>query len=393
MPTAASALKKGIRAIQAGRYTDAIALLQSWCDQAGPEAEAYPEAVKVLVRAYREAERWEDAIALCEDLAEHSDPALKHWAWQMLPVLSKAQPVDGPTTEFVTLPHAEADHTALQIAKKSVPLGDTAEQRQLLAGAREALEAQRYGTAVEQFEAYLRQKKQFDPAKAQTHIALARAYQGNQQRQEAINLCQHLLKIGDQGTKRWAHQFLEAIKRYPKARDPLAEQRQARKPPTHLQWDISESALVIAIHTSVYAGLVLSPLVPGTLWRDLGLALIQAGTITPELILPLAIALLPLSFPAALLYSSKEQAIRGHAREVVNYWITLFAIALAVSLLGPLWTMLMEWVAKLPLLFNLTKLVLSLAGFGYGAAPLLAILWHFKKPERRFRYPFILRFI
>ncbi|NJM58631.1 MAG: hypothetical protein HC857_16165 [Synechococcales cyanobacterium RU_4_20] len=37
--------------------------------------------------------------------------------------------------------------------------------------------AQQYEKAVKRLEHYLQLKKQFDPAKPQTHVALARAYQ------------------------------------------------------------------------------------------------------------------------------------------------------------------------------------------------------------------------
>ncbi len=391
MATAASVLQQGIDAIRDGRYTDAIPLLEEWCTVTGPWAERYPEAVRVLMQAYQEIGDLAAAIALCQDLSHHDNETLKHWAWKLLPSLTQQLPDDGSCTEFVTLPHAEAEHTALQIAKKSKS-GDTPEQRQILASGLEALAAQQYEKAVERLERYLQIKKHFDLAKPQAHVALARAYQGNRQRREALHLCQHLLKIGDKGTRTWAHQYIEAIQRHPRARDPLAAARGAEQAEV-ARWDVSTLATIVGLHSSIYVGLLLSPFAPPSLWRDLGLALIHEGSVSPELLIPLAIALAPVSLPLALFLITDDPEIRSHAQEVVNYWITTLAIALILSVLGSMASMVTAALAKLPLVLNLAKLLISIAGLSYGVGPLLAVVWCFWKPRKPYRYPFILRLV
>ncbi len=392
MGTASSVLQQGIDAIRDGRYTDAIPLLEDWCGMTGPHAERYPEAARVLMQAYQETHQIDEAIALCQDLSHHHNEVLKHWAWKLLPTLTKQLPQNGPTTEFVTLPHNEDDHTALQISNKK-KLGDTPEQRQILESGLEALAAKKYEKAVARLEDYLQQKKQFDPAKPETHIALARAYQGNRQRQEAIQVCQHLMKVGEKGTRIWAHQYLEAIKQYPRSRDPLATIRSDEEATPEIRWDVTTKATIIALHSSIYVGLLLSPLVPQDLWRNLGLALIHEGTVSADLLLPLAIALLPVSLPIAYFVTTEDKEIRNNAREVANYWITSFCIALIISVVGPMAVMVTEALSKIPLLLNLVRLTLVLAGFSYAVGPLIAIAWTFLKPKRLFRYPFILRLL
>ncbi|NJR67859.1 MAG: hypothetical protein HC771_03710 [Synechococcales cyanobacterium CRU_2_2] len=253
--------------------------------------------------------------------------------------------------------------------------------------------AQQYEKAVKRLEHYLQLKKQFDPAKPQTHVALARAYQGNRQRREAIQLCQHLIKVGDKGTRLWAQQFMEASQRHPRAHDPLAVMRgdEAKKP--EIRWDVTTKATIVGLHGSIYLGLLLSPLVPGSLWRDLGLALMREGAVSLALLQPLAIALVPLSVPLVLFVTGDDGEIRSHAQEVLNYWITTLAIALFLSVFGSGLDAVSAALAKLPLALNLVRLLVWMAGLSYGLGPLLAVGWYFWKPERLFRYPFILRLV
>lgn len=391
MANAASILQQGIDAIRDGHYGDGIELLEGWCDRAGPKAEQYPKVVRILVQAYQRDGRDEMAIELCKALSKHPDGTLRKWSWKMLPLLMKQQPADGPQTEFVTLPHNESDHTVLQIAKKQKTAVDSPGQQRILELGLEALATEQYEQSVRHLEDYLKQKKQFDPTQPQTHIALARAYQGNRQRPEAIGLCQHLIKVGDSGTRAWAQRFMEAIQKYPRTRDPLAAERREQEKTAEPTWDISTTVMVVGLHASIYLGLMLSPLVPKILWRDLGLALIQEGTVSAPLLLPLAIALAPATLPLALYWYAEDKTVRSHAREVVNYWITTFVIALIISALGPMLIMLKEAMATIPLLFNLSRGLMLLAGLSYGLGPALAIVWWFFRSQKQFRYPLIFR--
>lgn len=268
---------------------------------------------------------------------------------------------------------------------------------------------------------------QFANATAHSRIALVRAYWGNGQTQAARNLANHLAKpiahpkansrsssranprssskanqpsqtltpAGDLGSQRWARQFLAASQSHPKARDPLAAERAARSrtQAQRFHYDITGKLVITALHLSIYGGLLLAPLIPGSLWRDLAQVLWQVGQVTPELILPLAIALAPAVFPLALLRFAQEPEFKAQGREVVNYWITMLAIGFVTSTGGGLLLQAESWLAQLPLLGNLAKLLVAVAGLSYGVAPLGAIAWFWLQPERVFRYPFILRLI
>jgi uncharacterized Tic20 family protein len=390
---------QAMRAMREARYAEAIPGLERWRQAVDPETPNYAAATRVLIQAHEALEQWNEAIALCQSLSSHPDEALKHWSWKKLAALEKQRPInplsEGQVTQFVTaepLEDSQADSRASRGDNSQATSGINPSDRKLRDAGIEALATHQYGKAVERLERYLKQI-QFANAKPHTHIALARAYCGDRQTQACINLCNYLIKTGDKGTQRWAHQFLALMKTHPKARDPQAAEREAREQSKTFQPDISQQVAIVALHLSIYGGLLLAPLLPSSLWQDLGQALIHQGTVTPELLQPLAIALLPVLFPLGLFYRSKDQVLQAHGREVVNYWITMLAIALVTTVGGAILAKATDLLAQVPLLWNLAQLFIMVAGFSYGVAPLAAIGWFLAKRERVFRYPFILRLL
>ncbi len=380
------------------RYAEAIPLLERWRAAVGPENQNYAAATRVLIQAHEALEQWNEAISLCQSLSSHPDEELKHWSWKKLPALEKQRPLDhhadGKATQFVTIKALDDSETAFQISdpEPTTTTSPGKSDRKLRDAGLEALATQQYGKAVDLLERYLKQI-QFANAKPHTHIALARSYCGNRQRKDATDLCNHLIKIGDQGSQRWAQQFLHAMQSHPKASDPLGAERAAREKSKQFQLDITQQVIIVALHLSIYGGLLLAPLLPSSLWQDLGQALLHQGTVAPELIKPLAIALLPVLFPLGLFYLAKEDMLKIHGREVVNYWITMLAIAIVTTTGGAILVKATDLLTQVPLLWNVVKLFVMVAGFSYGVAPLAAIAWFFIKRERVFRYPFILRLL
>ena len=388
---------QAMRAMREERYAEAIPLLERWLSAVGPENQNYAAATRVLIQAHEALEQWNDAIALCQSLSSHPDEELKHWSWKKLPALEKKRPLDktdGKTTQFVTIEAIDDSDTAFQIPhpEPTNTASPGKSDRKLRDAGLEALATHQYNKAVDLLERYLKQI-QFANAKPHTHIALARAYCGNRQQKNATDLCNHLIKIGDKGTQRWAHQFLTAMQCHPKARDPLGAERAAREKSRQFKLDITQQIIIIALHLSIYGGLLLAPLLPSSLWQDLGQALLHQGTIAPELIKPLGIAILPVLFPLGLFYLSKEETLKVHGREVVNYWITMLAIAIVTTTGSAILLKATDLLTQVPLLWNLAKLLVMVVGFSYGVAPLAAIAWFFVKRERVFRYPFILRLL
>lgn len=280
-------------------------------------------------------------------------------------------------------------HQVVTITEATLPVpGDQALHGRAIA----ALEAHKYGNAVKLLEAYLKEI-QFSNGQPRTHMALVRAYWGNRQQKDAMALCHHLLNTGEQSTQHWARRFLWAVKAYPKARDPLVAAHKARHSKATLSFDITQQLIVVAVHLSIYGGLIVTPLLPPTFWQDLGQALIQQGTITPELLKPCAIALSPVLLPLSLVYIAQDPVLKAHGKEVMNYWITMLLLLLISTFGGPWIEQGRLFLANIPLLLNLITLGMTLIGLSYGLAPLAAIARLVLQPERFFRYPFILRLL
>lgn len=81
-------LTEGITACKAGNYTQAVKYLEGYC-QSNSEyhAQDYIAAQMWLVKAYQETRQENQAIALCQQLTNHSMPQVQAWANKTLPLL------------------------------------------------------------------------------------------------------------------------------------------------------------------------------------------------------------------------------------------------------------------------------------------------------------------
>lgn len=254
-----------------------------------------------------------------------------------------------------------------------------------------ALEAQQYGMAVQSLEKYLKQI-QFSNASSHTHIALARAYWGNRQRKDAMNLCHHLMQTGDLATRRWAQRFIAATKTHPKAHDPLVAENRLRNQKAVLSVDVTDKILIVAVHLSIYGGLMLMPLLPAGFWQELLQSLVQQGMVPQHLFQPLGMTLLPVLLPLGLFFIPKDKVLKAHGREVLSYWMTMLLLVV-IPLVGTGWlSQVQALLSHVPIVLNLLKLVRIGVGVSYLLSPGVAIAWLFLKPNSFFSYPFILRF-
>lgn len=76
-----------------------------------------------------------------------------------------------------------------------------------------ALQESRYSEAVELLETYGQTANSYSQEYAQAQMALARAYHGNGQKEQAIALCQELEKHLDSQVSNWAKGFLSTLKK------------------------------------------------------------------------------------------------------------------------------------------------------------------------------------
>jgi Zn-dependent protease with chaperone function len=87
-------LKDGLRALQNQRYTEAIELLETYCQAASnSDSQGMIQAKMALAKAYR-YEQPEKAIALCQELQQHLDSQVSNWATNFLSSLSTEIPVN-----------------------------------------------------------------------------------------------------------------------------------------------------------------------------------------------------------------------------------------------------------------------------------------------------------
>jgi Zn-dependent protease with chaperone function len=108
-------LQDGLKALQKQCYTEAIELLETYCQAAtNPDSQEIAQAKMALAKAYRHTQP-ERAIALCQELQEHLDSQVSNWAKSFLSSLSSETP---PKTEETPVTPQKAG----RVAKKSVKL-------------------------------------------------------------------------------------------------------------------------------------------------------------------------------------------------------------------------------------------------------------------------------
>jgi len=151
-----------------------------------------------LVRAYQENGQLKDAIALCERMMQSPVPQVRAWAEKILPTL-------GGTAQ----PDAAPSQAAAPVGpQKQLPPEESAA---LLMQGNQALKMQRFEEAVTALESYCVGTDPNAKDYAQAQMWLVKAYNGNQQKDAAIALCQKLLNHDKEYVRIWAKEFLNKI--------------------------------------------------------------------------------------------------------------------------------------------------------------------------------------
>jgi tetratricopeptide (TPR) repeat protein len=95
-------LKQGNFALWGKRYGEAIAALEAYCQGAKPGDRQYAQAQMRLLKAYQGDGQTEEAIALCRQMSQGSDPTAQLWAQSVLAVLLPPDP-NAPIAETTPL--------------------------------------------------------------------------------------------------------------------------------------------------------------------------------------------------------------------------------------------------------------------------------------------------
>lgn len=220
-------LQAGVAALKQKRYFDAIRDFEAFCQsQAHLRSKDFFQAQMYLVRAYQETGQTDQAIALCRDMAACEHGQVREWAQRILPTLAEvrsesesafASPPPAATSQPESAPpppsEAAAGDIPVAVANLLRPpapadLLPTDRSAELLKTGNSALKTQRFADAVANLETYL---KGTDPANsnyAQAQMWLVKAYKGNDQLDEAIALCRHLVSHEKEYVHIWAKQYL-----------------------------------------------------------------------------------------------------------------------------------------------------------------------------------------
>ncbi|MDM9381929.1 DUF3137 domain-containing protein [Chlorogloeopsis sp. ULAP01] len=189
--------QSGLDAVQSERYLEAINLLEKFCQQCQNNSQTnckeYIQAQMGLVKAYHHTGEQAKAIALCQQLAAIQNPQIQAWVQRVLPSLS-----------------AKSESTQTQTAPEK-PTLTPEEADQLLQAGHKALKFKRYADAVQALEQYCQSTEPGTKDYWQAQMWLVKAYQGNEQLEQAIALCQRLTTCEQEVTQIWARRFISNL--------------------------------------------------------------------------------------------------------------------------------------------------------------------------------------
>ncbi|MEB3337314.1 MAG: M48 family metalloprotease [Leptolyngbyaceae bacterium] len=235
MPSASGLLQAGLESLKQGRYLEAIAQLETFCQSCSdPQAQDYLQAQIGMAKAYQKTGRLDLALPLCHSLAASQNPQAQVWGQQALKFLATppatpslqtqesepivppaSQPSPSPMAEQpvavpVSEPEAELEAEAEAEPVNQSPLSPK-EAAELLDSGNKALKKERYAEAVQLLEDYCRRADSSTRDYSKAQMALVKAYKGNGQIEPAIALCRQLTLSEKPSVETWAKQFLGSL--------------------------------------------------------------------------------------------------------------------------------------------------------------------------------------
>ncbi|MEO1400561.1 MAG: hypothetical protein AAFV72_04820 [Cyanobacteria bacterium J06635_1] len=439
MSTAAEPLQTGVNAVTQGRFSDAIAILESLCNgHLRPPSQDYYQARMWLIRAYKESGQFPQAIKLCRQLATSSHPQVRQWAQKILPELrnpasvSSAGAVALSQNSFKLSSNSKPSNKRLASTRLAVSQTTTRsataralsqiEADKLLHCGVQAIRRQKYPEAIKSLEAFMRGVATTHPNLNYAQTSLAKAYMGNGQNKLALQLARKLLKSENTGTQAWAQQFI-------KTHDPRQSDRSlttqtdhdATPSPKHQQTDhetnreinprttstptpkstlkvnttaqqtprkqdLSTPILSATCYGSFYAGPILS------FFSPLGNKLILTHDVSMVAVLGSAAFtfanwLAPILVAVSILLLSKDRIAKANAQEAINFWITIVCLGLIIGATAGIIVMLSLFI--FPPLALLIGILLGLLGAALYIAPLIGLMICLATPFDSVRIPFI----
>lgn len=196
-------LDDGLTAFKRGRYVEAIALLETYC-QSCREATSigsrnYMQAGIALVKSYHAEKQFEKAIAQCEAfMASDKNPALKIWADKTFPKLHQAANQPEPEIESSAVPTSSPQR---QDNIHLLDRGIAAQKRGENEKAIEALEAYLVTCSNTRSRNYM-----------QAQMTRIKAYRALGKVDKAFSLCEELHASDNVALQSWASKAMIALR-------------------------------------------------------------------------------------------------------------------------------------------------------------------------------------
>ena len=233
MPAQSDPMKSGLQALEQGRYSEAIASLEMFCQVCpNPNSKPYMQAQMGLAKAYHSHGNPQKALALMRKLATSKEPQVQRWAQQALQTLSAAspsastQPQSSAAAAMAPLTAATASAGIVQanssqanpsqanssaVSSQSPQALPKQQATELYQRASQALQRQQYPEAITALETYCEGTEANSQSHLQAQMWLVKAYKGNGQAGKATHLCRQLANSPHQKVQIWARQTLPIL--------------------------------------------------------------------------------------------------------------------------------------------------------------------------------------
>jgi outer membrane protein assembly factor BamD (BamD/ComL family)/uncharacterized Tic20 family protein len=399
----------GAEAIQQQRYSDAVMALESFCQSyQNTNAKAYFQARMWLVEAYCKTGNLAQAEALCRQLLAPSNPqAVQTWANRILPKLSSTAHSAAPASPgkqasaSTAAPGHQSPLATDEAAEESASnpfLLSAEEALGELKAAQQDLKYRRYDRAVPKLESLVGNVQPSWEHYGQAMLALADAYRGNQQIEEATAVCEELSHFPDEAVQARAYQLRMRVSNMAASPSPTA----ATSSPTAATAEPTSTTAAAHPVDASRASNTFNPSKPqsqSATTNDLTpqiLSVLSHGAISPlgplavQLFLPreiagvLALFLFVVPLTIFLVYRDRYPIVADNSKEALNYVITSILLVMAAFGGAILVTMI---ALAMPELLLLLAVVLGLWFLAYSLLPIVALVYCFIKPDQPFRYP------
>ncbi|MCU0537271.1 MAG: hypothetical protein MUD14_25575 [Hydrococcus sp. Prado102] len=200
MPPRSDSLNDALSAIEQGRYTEAIEVLEMYEQlMYNPKSDHYVQVRQGLIEAYARTGNQKKAIWLCQQLVGHQNPDVQAWAKQKVESINKGEldPIEVEEVEPEPIPQKV--------------LLTLEESEKLLEKGAKAFKSKRYEQAIEALEQFCDGSDSHTKNYFWGQTYLVKAYQATDQLDKAIAFGEQMAKSEMEAVQIWGKKFLESV--------------------------------------------------------------------------------------------------------------------------------------------------------------------------------------